>query len=130
MEPIELLRHFARIIKPQADKLMVNENLTGSDAHLKAFGNLLDLFSKADNLKAREREILDALWMVYRRTQKPVERDQIVRELGEKMKYEETTLYRALKRMRDDLGFVRMVGKQWEPLFDPEEQVLPALSKV
>ena len=118
MEPIELLTHLARIVRPRAESLIANERISSREANLRALGDLLDLLSSADSLKPRESEILDALWAVYVRSGKPVDRGLLAFELGDRMTYDETTLYRALKRMRE-IGFVQMVGKQWKPLFNP-----------
>jgi len=122
MEPSQLIRYVARILKPLADRISQEDSLASRpDAYLKALGLLLDRLSRAELLKERDREVLAALWRVYRRTGRPVGRGLIIHAMDQTLQQcDESTIYRALKRLRDELGFVTMIGKDWMPVFDVE----------
>lgn len=121
MEPTQIIRHFATILKPLAEKIAQADALPGPDAYLKALGILLNRLSRVDLLKARDREVLAALWRVYRRTGRPVGRGLIIHAMDQTLQQcDESTIYRSLKRLRDEFGFVMLIGKDWTPVFDVE----------
>lgn len=123
MDLWKFLRSLTRVLTPMATDIAAASGLPGPDAQLQALGILLDRHSKLDQLRERDREILSALWRVYRRTGRPVERDTLIREMEPDLQdCDESTVYRGLKRLRDDYGFVSMIGKTWRPLFDPAEE--------
>lgn len=127
MDPHTILRHFADILKPMADKLMAEYGLSEPLAYLQAWADLLARVSRAQKIKARDREALAALWRIYRRLQekkqeRAIGRDEIIREMDPKhTQCDPKTIQRALTRLRKEYGFVALIDDKWQPLFDPDE---------